>query len=144
MRVLKFNEKIKIILSLKEILEELSKFDLSNHYFSLTINYEKIVPDYKSPKFDIKYIEDILSKIPKIDTFNLTITNHTGYDEKRYKGYFFQSFLIFHSDGMLLRFISSDLSTDPNGIEVQSIQKLMDLYDFYREVSQELYNKIRN
>jgi hypothetical protein len=133
-----------IELELNSILKELSKFDLSDHYFSLTINYEKIVPDYKSPKFDIEHIEDILSKIPKIDTFNLTITNHTGYDEERYKLYWFTSFLSIYSDGISLRFLSSDLSTNPNGIEVQSVEKLMDLYDFYRKISKELYDKINS
>jgi len=132
-----------IKLELNSILKELSKFDLSDHYFSLTINYEKIVPDYKSPKFDIEHIEDILSKISKIDTFNLTITNYTGYDEERYKSYWFTSFLSIYSDGISLRFLSSDLSTNPNGIEVQSINKLMDIYDFYRKISKELYNKIK-
>jgi len=132
-----------IKLELNSILKELSKFDLSDHYFSLTINYEKIVPDYKSPKFDIEHIEDILSKISKIDTFNLTITNYTGYDEERYKSYWFTSFLSIYSDGISLRFLSSDLSTNPNGIEVQSINKLMNIYDFYRKISKELYNKIK-
>jgi hypothetical protein len=132
-----------IKLELNSILKELSKFDLSDHYFSLTINYEKIVPDYKSPKFDIEHIEDILSKISKIDTFNLTITNYTGYDEERYKSYWFTSFLSIYSDGISLRFLSSDLSTNPNGIEVQSINKLMDIYNFYRKISKELYNKIK-
>jgi hypothetical protein len=132
-----------IELELNSILKELSKFDLSDHYFSLTINYEKIVSDYKSPKFDIDQIKDILSKISKIDTFNLTITNHSGYDEERYKSYWFTSFLSIYSDGISLRFLSSDLSTDPNGIEVQSIHKLMDLYDFYRKISKELYDKIK-
>jgi hypothetical protein len=112
-------------------------------YFSLTINYEKIVSDYKSPKFDIEHIEDILSKISKIDTFNLTITNYTGYDEERYKSYWFTSFLSIYSDGISLRFLSSDLSTNPNGIEVQSINKLMDIYNFYRKISKELYDKIK-
>jgi hypothetical protein len=132
-----------IKLELNSILKELSKFDLSDHYFSLTINYEKIVPAYKSPKFDIEHIEDILSKISKIDTFNLTITNYTGYDEERYKSYWFTSFLSIYSDGISLRFLSSDLSTNPNGIEVQSINKLMDIYNFYRKISKELYNKIK-
>ena len=132
-----------IKLELNSILKELSKFDLSDHYFSLTINYEKIVSAYKSPKFDIEHIEDILSKISKIDTFNLTITNYTGYDEERYKSYWFTSFLSIYSDGISLRFLSSDLSTNPNGIEVQSINKLMDIYNFYRKISKELYNKIK-
>lgn len=133
-----------IELELNSILKELSKFDLSDHYFSLTINYEKIVSDYKSPKFDIEHIKDILSKISKIDTFNLTITNHSGYDEERYKSYWFTSFLSIYSDGISLRFLSSDLSTNPNGIEVQSVEKLMDLYDFYRKISKELYDKINS
>jgi hypothetical protein len=60
-----------------KIIEELSKKEHFNgHKFSMSINFDKIIPDYNSPSFDQDSINLAIEKINEIDNiknFNVTI-----------------------------------------------------------------------
>lgn len=143
-RIKKYNENLNKHLDLQETLKELTKYNLIDHYFSLTVNKESLVPNYKKPKFDINHINQVL-KDKDIKTFNLTITNLSGdWDEKKYEGFWYDVDLIIYSDGLRLVFRSNNISTDSNGIEVNNIEKLIEIYGLYKDFSKELYNTIKN
>lgn len=126
---------------LLSIVNKLSSFDLSNHFYSLTINFENIINSFDDVEFDINSIKKEINNFnDKIKSFNLSINNYGGYNESRYKLYYFNADLIFHSEGIVFSFNSPHLSN--REMEVSDINKLFKIYEEHKISSEKLYNLI--
>lgn len=123
------------------IIDKFSKINDEEFYYSLTINYENIVYEFKNEKFILKDVKKLVDNYNgEITSFNLSLTNYGPYSEDRYKSYFYDVKFVFHSEGILLGFTSNYLSN--RDISLISINKLKKVYDAHKEASKVLYNKI--
>lgn len=127
---------------LLSILDSLVDKDLSNYYYSLTINYINIVMGFNYRKFDISGIKSILNSYSDFDTYNLTITNSGRFNKERYSGYYYDVNLVFHSDGIVFSFLSPYLSN--RELVVSDIDNLFKIYDYHKLYSASLYGVINN
>lgn len=108
-------------------------------FYSLTIDYKNIIESYQHEKFNLIDIENIINSYDEIETYNLTIYNYARYDENRYKKYYHNADLIFHSDGVVFYFTSPYLSS--NELET-NIDNIFNIYDEYIKCSKSLYDII--
>lgn len=128
---------------LLSLIDEFSKINDEEFYYSLTINYENIVYEFKNEKFILEDVKKLVDDYNgEITSFNLSLNNNGPYSEDRYKSYFYDVKFVFHSEGILLSFSSSYLSN--RDISVISISQLKKIYDAHKEASKLLYNKIMN
>ncbi len=131
------DKKHKLIL----LLDNLSKFDLGDFYYSLTINYVNIVRGFDNKKFNIDSIKD---KINNIDTpvtsYNLSLNNYGRYDEKRYEKYYHNVDLVFYYGGIAFNFTSRYLTN--SDIRISNINKLFTVYEEHKKSSKVLYDVI--
>ncbi len=126
---------------LLKIVDDLSKYKCKGFYYSLTLNYEKIVEEFKYKKYDIEAIKNDISLYDKkITSFNLTLTNVGKYNESKYSSYYHSVTIIF-CDRMLFTFISPYLSN--SYIEISDLDKLMRLYKEHKTTAKKLYNIIK-
>lgn len=127
--------------------------------YSLTINYNKLVEDFRPEIFDF----DALIKIEKliygieVDTFNFTlydkfpVTRNNKDFNFEYDSYWYSANYIFHGDKSIncdFYFISSGLSLNqlPENVKLNedSILKLMEIASFYKETSKNMYKLLNN
>jgi hypothetical protein len=121
------------------VLESISKYDLSNMFYSLTLNYKNIVQGFDYKEFDTNLIREIIDNYDEnITTFNLAINNLGRYDENKYKSYYYIVDLIFHTDGMVFTFSSPYLSN--REIRVSDVDKLFRIYEEHKKTSKTLYD----
>lgn len=116
--------------------------DSNDMFYSLTLNYKNLVKDYEYKMLDFQFIKDIINNFnDDIKTFNLTIRNYGRYDENRYRTYYYNVDLVFHSGGMVFNFGSRYLSN--REVEISSIDKMFDVYDEHVKSSKRLYDIIK-
>lgn len=138
-----------------KLIGELSnKRSLDKMRFSLTINFEKLIDDYKSKDifFDnTQKIIDIISS-KEVKNFNFTLyesdKNKFNYEDDfdRYENYWFESMLIFHGDKEIknnFNFLSSGLSVTHLQNENNSVDKLIEINDFYKDTSKKMYRLLK-
>jgi len=125
---------------LLSILNELDKLDLSNFFYSLTIDFDTIIQDFKYQGLDINEIRNILDKYSEIESYNLSITNLGRYKENQFENYYSITDIIFHSEGIVFTFSSPYLSN--KYIDVNNIHNLMIIHNEHVKSSQILYNLI--
>ena len=121
------------------IIDKLESYDLEGMIFSITLNYEKILQDFQKVPYDIETVENVLSSYGKeVETFNLTISNYEKWSEERYKNYWYDANLIFHTGGLSFNFLSPYLSIQYK--DFNDIEKMMNVYDEYKKISKKLYD----
>ncbi len=138
MKIKKFNEQL-----LNKVYQ-LKKFNLDKDLnYSLTINYIKIVNDFKYQKLNLVEIENHIKKFDgDITSYNLSITNRDRYDEKRYDSYWFDYDIIITSGELLINFTSRFLQLPYYKIKDNSIENALQLISFYKDKSKEIWDKV--
>lgn len=138
MKIKKFNEQL-----LNKVYQ-LKKFNLDKDLnYSLTINYIKIVNDFKYQKLNLVEIENHIKKFDgDITSYNLSITNRDRYDEKRYDSYWFDYDIIITSGELLINFTSRFLQLPYYKIKDNSIENALQLIIFYKDKSKEIWDKV--
>jgi hypothetical protein len=123
------------------ILNDITKIDLDDFCYSLTINYENIINSFENKKVNITEIIDIINGFEnKIKSFNLSFNNYGEYNEDRYKSYYYNVDFIFHSGGIVFNFTSKYLVN--REIIISDIDKLINIYDEHKKSSKRLYDII--
>ncbi|MDD5770572.1 MAG: hypothetical protein PHE25_06380 [Candidatus Gracilibacteria bacterium] len=122
--------------------------------YSLTINYKKLVEDFRPEIFDFDALVKIEKLIYKNDVESFNFTLYDKYPVERnnrdfnfeYDSYWYSANYIFHGENDIncqFYFISEGLSINqlPEKLKLNedSVLKLIEIGDFYKETSQKLY-----
>lgn len=134
-----------------ELINELNTKGLDKLTFSLTINYDEIISNYRSTANFGDNIERIINTINEqneIKNFNFTLyeseeteKNFDDFDMERYNEYWFQSKLVFHGKNKVkthFDFLSNGLSIN-HLPKPKTIDQIISINEFYKETSLNLY-----
>lgn len=100
-----------------------------------------IVNRYEAKSFDVASVKEMIQNCDyEIKSFNLSVNNYGRYDEERYKGYFKNVDLVFHSGGNNFTFSSNYLSN--REFEIRTIEKIFEILEIHEKTSKELYDVI--
>lgn len=145
------------IINLVNLLSSQPEFDSNKDIkFSLTINLERIIDDYKSPKFDPVLIIESIKKSEEIESFNLTLKEEYpdgGWTEEKHKNYWFTAHYIFYGKDEIdinFSFLSSQVSINQLGNNTEylfedekDIKNLINIGNIYKNSSLDIYETLK-
>ncbi len=132
------NFKMKQRKNLLTILNDITKIDLDDFYYSLTINYQNIIHSFDDKKVNITEIVETINDFEnQIKSFNISFNNYGKYDESRYESYYYNVDFIFHSEGIVFNFTSKYLII--RELSITNIDKLVEVYEECKKSSKRLY-----
>lgn len=131
-------------LKLLSQVDKLNDFNLDKELkYSLTINYKNIVFDFKYQKLNFEDIKNHINQFEDIiNSYNLTITNRDRYDEEKYSKYYLDYDIILTSEEVLVNLSSRFLQLPYCNIKDNSIDNALQLINFYKDKSKEVWNKV--
>lgn len=139
--------KEKLINLIKELSNKRSLYKMR---FSLTINYLSIISEYNSNDMFYDNVEKIIEIINLSDVKNFNFSLYESDKDKntyeddldRYKFYWFESRIIFHGKKNIktnFYFLSKGMSLNYLEKEDYTIDKLIEINEFYKDTSKKMY-----
>jgi hypothetical protein len=142
----------------KELLDFIEKLygydEFKGLYYSLTINYKDVITDYRPEIFDFDSIFKIKNLISEynVESFNFTLYDNFPIERNKkdfnfeYDRYWYSANYIFHGENNInceFYFLSQGLSINqlPEKLKLNqnSVLKLIEIGDFYKKTSKEMY-----
>lgn len=127
--------------------------------YSLTINFENLVNDFRPEIFDFNSLVKIENLINdrEVETFNFTLYENFPIERNNrdfnfeYDSYWHSVRYIFHGKNEIncqFNFLSQGLSINqlPENVKLNehSVLKLIEIGNFYKETSKKMYNLLNN
>ena len=131
-----------------------SKRELDKLRFSLTINFENIINEYKSKDIFVDNVERIIGIINSKEVKNFNFTLYESDESKdtfeddldRYNLFWFESRLIFHGEKKIktdFNFLSNNLSINFLKKQNKSIDKIIEINEFYKSTAKKLHKLLK-